>query len=387
MPFYVKLGKLPPKRHITFFKEDGVSLYREELFSTHGFSSRYSLKYHYHLPTEVTKIKEIKPYELSPWDEAPVKYYHFITAMKKSKGNILTARQPYMYNRNVLMSTADVTEEADFFYKNSYRHELIFIHYGSGVMLSEYGVLPFSQWDYLLIPKGTIYQLKFDNYEKVKLFITESTTAFDIPKHYRNQFGQLNEDAPYYERDFRPPQFLDPKDEAGEFKVIANLTDRHFEYTVPHHPFDVVGWDGYLYPFAFNIKDYAPKVGQLHLPPPSHLLFTTQSFVFCNFCPRLFDFHPQAIPAPYFHSNIDSDEMLYYIDGDFMSRKGIVESSVTLHPMGIPHGPQPGKTEASIGKKETYEYALMVDTFEPLKLTTHVRDTMVEGYEHSWLGD
>jgi len=385
MPYYVKLGKVPPKRHITFYKDDGVSLYREELFSTKGFSSIYSNKYHIHLPTEVEKIDEIKVFNDEMWDNAPIMYYHFMTDKKQTAGNFLSARQLFMKNANCRISTAHVTEDCDFFYKNSHMSELVFVHHGSGKLLSEYGVLEFKQWDYLIIPKGTIYQMKFDSYDKVKLFIVESTTPFDIPRHFRNEYGQLTEEAPYYERDFRPPSHLDPKDEAGEFRIVMNLAGRHFEYKVPHHPFDVVGWDGFLYPYAFNIADYAPKVGKLHLPPPVHLTFTTGNFVVCSFCPRLFDFHPEAVPAPYFHSNVDSDEVLYYVDGDFMSRSGIVEGSVTLHPMGIPHGPQPGRTEASIGKKETYEYAVMVDTFTPLYVTTNVKETLVAGYENSWI--
>ncbi len=385
MPFYYKLGELPPRRHTTFYKPDGKSLYREELFSTRGFSGVYSNKYHYHIPPQVKEIKEIFPFKVKDWEDAPIQYYHFVTDRKVTPGNILTARQSFMRNSGCNISTAHITEEADFFYKNSQMSELIFVHHGSGTMYSEYGVIPFQQWDYLIIPKGTVYQLKFDSYEKVKLLIIESPTPFEIPRHFRNEYGQLTEEAPYYERDFRPPSHLEPDFSEGDYKMIVNLNGRHFEYDVPHHPFDVVGWDGFLYPCAFNIKDYAPKVGRLHLPPPVHLLFWTANFVVCNFCPRLFDFDPQAIPAPYFHTNIDSDEMIYYVDGDFMSRKSISEGSVTLHPMGIPHGPQPGKTEASIGAKETFEYAVMVDTYAPLRLTENVKDTLIEGYENSWL--
>ncbi|MFO7445196.1 MAG: homogentisate 1,2-dioxygenase [Ignavibacteriaceae bacterium] len=385
MPFYVKAGQVPPKRHTTFYKSDGKSLYREELFSTKGFSGIYSNKYHLYMPPQVDSIKEHSGFDAKEWTEAPLQYYHFKTDKKQSAGNFLTSRNEFLKNEHCVISTANIAEDTDLFFRNSFMHEIIFVHYGSGEFLSEYGSLPFEQWDYIVVPKGTTYQVKFNSYEKAKLFIIESDTPFDIPAHYRNEYGQLKEDAPYYERDFKVPRFTEPVDQKGSFTLILKVRGRYFEYELPHHPFDVAGWDGYLYPYTFNIKEYAPKVGKIHLPPPVHLVFTTQHFVVCNFVPRLFDFHPDAIPAPYYHSNVDSDEVLYYVYGDFMSRSGVQEGSVTLHPMGIPHGPQPGKTEASIGKKETDEYAIMVDTFNPLKLTENVKETMVEDYEHSWL--
>ncbi len=385
MPFYVRIGKVPPKRHTTFYKEDGKSLYREELFSTKGFSGIYSNKYHISMPPQVENIKEIHPSAKKDWDDAPLQYYHFFTEKKKTFGNFLSSRNEFLKNSHCIISTANVTENTDLFFRNSFMHELIFVHYGKGEFLSEYGKLPFDQWDYILVPKGTTYQMKFEDFKNVKLFIVGSDTPFEIPNHFRNEYGQLKEDAPYYERDFKVPQFMNPIDKKGQFKLILKVSNKTFEYTLPHHPFDVVGWDGYLYPYTFNIKEYAPKVGKLHLPPPIHLLFTTEHFVVCNFVPRLFDFHPESIPAPYYHSNVDSDEMIYYVHGDFMSRKGIQEGSITLHPMGIPHGPQPGKTEASIGKKETDEYAIMIDNFSSIHPTQNVKETMVEEYSQSWL--
>ncbi len=386
MPFYVKVGKVPPKRHITFYKEDGKSLYREELFSTKGFSGIYSNKYHLYMPPEVEKISEVQiDTSKNNWNDAPVEYYHFMTDKKKSKGNILTSRNEFLKNNHCVISTANVSEDTDYFYRNTQMHEMIFVHHGKGKLLSEYGQIKFNEWDYLMIPKGTTYQIKFDDYKNNKLFIVESDTPFDIPKHFRNEYGQLTEDAPYYERDFRVPEFMKPIDKHGNFRLWLKVRNRMFEFKLPHHPFDVVGWDGFLYPYAFNIKEYAPKVGKIHLPPPIHLLFVTEHFVVCNFVPRLYDFHPQSIPAPYYHSNVDSDEVLYYVHGDFMSRTGVKEGSITLHPMGIPHGPQPGKTEASIGKKETEEYAVMIDTFNPLSVTKNVKETMVDDYAQSWL--
>ena len=387
MSFYVKVGKVPPKRHITFYKDDGKSLYREELFSTLGFSGIYSIKYHINMPTQVKKIGEIPQNNSIDWPDAPLQYYHFFTENKKTGGDILKARNEFLKNDNCVISTANVSEDSDFFFRNSYAHELIFVHHGNGEFLSEYGRLNFEQWDYIVVPKGTTYQIKFDSYDDNKLMIIESSTPFDIPRHFRNEYGQLTEDAPYYERDFKVPQFTEPIDKQGDFELILKLRNRYFKYSLANYPFDVVGWDGFLYPYTFNLKEYAPKVGKIHLPPPIHLMFTTKHFVVCNFVPRLFDFHPQSIPAPYNHSNVDSDEVLYYVYGDFMSRKGIQEGSITLHPMGIPHGPQPGKTEASIGVKETDEYAVMIDTFQPLRVTKNVKDTMVEDYSQSWLNE
>ncbi len=386
MPFYVRVGKVPPKRHTTFYKEDGKSLYREELFSTKGFSGIYSNKYHLYMPTEVEKIDEVKiDSSGNDWKDAPLEYYHFVTDHKKSRGNIFTARNEFLKNEHCVISAAHLSEDTKYFYRNSQMHEMLFVHHGKGVLLTEYGKINFTEWDYLIIPKGTTYQIKFEDYKKSKLFIVESDTPFDIPKHFRNEYGQITEDAPYYERDFRVPEFTKPINKLGDFRLLLKVRNRMFEYKLPHHPFDVVGWDGFLHPYAFNIKEYAPKVGKIHLPPPIHLVFVTQHFVICNFVPRLYDFHPDAIPAPYYHSNVDSDEVLYYVHGDFMSRSGVQEGSITLHPMGIPHGPQPGKTEASIGKKETEEYAVMIDTFTPLSVTKNVKDTMVNDYSQSWL--
>lgn len=384
MPYYVKLGKVPPKRHITFYKDDGT-LYREELFGTKGFSGIYSNKYHLYMPPQVNAIREVKFSFGEKWEDAPLKYYHFKTGKAEGGGNFINGRKNFLYNSDCSIATAKVTEDTDVFFRNSYSHEMIFVHSGKGEMLSEYGRLPFDQWDYIIIPKGTTYQLKFADYKDNRILIVESSTPYDIPKHFRNEYGQLTEDAPYYERDFHPPQYTEPIDQLGKFKLLLKVNARFFEYELPHHPFDVVGWDGFLYPYTFNIKEYAPKVGKIHLPPPSHLVFVTGGFVVCNFVPRLFDFHPQAIPAPYYHSNVDSDEVLYYVHGDFMSRSGVEEGSITLHPMGIPHGPQPGRTEASIGKKDTEEYAVMIDTFKSLKLTKNVANTQVEDYELSWL--
>jgi len=384
MPFYIERGEIPTKRHITFKKENG-ELYREELFSTHGFSNSYSNKYHHNMPSKVVRVE---PYNLShgkEWTETLLQNYKCHSMKASSSGNFFTSRIKQMYNKDVALYTANVTEDTELFYRNAYADEVVFIHRGEGTLTSEYGSLEIKKWDYLVIPKGTTYQLKFDNYDDVKLFITESFSMVTIPKHYRTATGQMLETAPYCERDIRRPELQPAQVEQGEFPLVIKYGDKYQKTILEWHPYDLVGWDGAVYPWAFNIDDFAPMVGKIHLPPTIHQVFSANNFVMCNFVPRLYDFHPQSIPAPYYHSNVDSDEVLYYVHGDFMSRTGIEEGSMTLHPMGVPHGPQPGKTEASLGKTETFEYAVMVDTFAPLKMTTHFRDCGDSDYNSSWL--
>jgi len=387
MPFYHKLGDIPRVKHTAFLKPDGKSLYREELVSSKGFSGIYSNLYHIHLPTELKKSRPLPPRKNVDWPEAPVLWMHFFTDKMQSKGNFITARNVFLRNPHCIISTAHPGEDTDDFYRNAYGAEYVFIHHGSGTFLSEYGKIRFEPGDQFIIPRAVTHQFKFDTYGGNKMLIVESDTAFEIPNHYRTDYGQFAEHAPYAERDFKPPHEIEPQDEAGEFRVVLKAGDKYFEHIVPHHPFDVVGWDGYLFPFAFNIRSFHPKVGRIHLPPPVHLVFKTGHFIMCNFNPRPFDWYPNAIPAPYYHSNIDSDEVLYYVEGDFMSRKGVEEGSITLHPGGMPHGPQPGKTEESIGAKGTEEYAIMIDTYSPLRPTLNVRKTLDEGYAQSWLAE
>jgi homogentisate 1,2-dioxygenase len=388
MPFYQRQGELPRKKHITFYKPDSEELYKEELVSTRGFDGGFSTRYRLRAPTRVSQVKEIPDaFPVIDWNEAPLNYYHFLTDEKKSSGNFLTARTGYLKNGTMAVDVAHVTENTDVFYRNAYAHECWFVHYGKGVMRSEYGEMAFDDGDHLVIPKGVTVQVTFERLDKVKLLVMEGKDPFRIPRRYRNEFGQILEHAPYCERDFHAPVLKEPIDAVGEHPLWIKGGNRLFEYTLDHHPFDIVGWDGYEYPFTFSIKDFCPIVGKLHMPPPIHQVFDAGTFVVCNFVPRLFDFHPQAVPAPYFHTNIDSCEVIYYVDGDFMSRTGVNEGSITLHPTGVPHGPQPGKTEASIGKKETHEWAVMVDSFAPLHVTKNVQDTQVQGYAQSWLED
>jgi homogentisate 1,2-dioxygenase len=386
MPFYIKQGKIPAKRHITFHRDDG-ELFREELFSTHGFSNIYSNKYHYNMPTKVKEVALTDIDHGEEWVDPLLQNYKAHTKQSDTTGNFLTARRLHMFNNDVSMYTANVTESFDDFYRNAYADEVIFVHEGTGELLSEYGRLEVKKWDYLVIPRGTTYQLNFDDYSNVRLFVIESNSMVTIPKHYRNEAGQFLETAPYCERDIRTPELQEAVVEKGAFEVTIKYGQRYQKSTLQWHPFDLVGWDGAVYPWAFNIEDFAPIVGKIHLPPSIHQVFSAHNFVICNFVPRLYDFHPQSVPAPYYHNNVDSDEVLYYVHGDFMSRTGIEEGSVTLHKMGVPHGPQPGKTEASIGKKETYEYAVMVDTFAPLKVTDQFKACMDSDYNRSWLED
>lgn len=379
---------MPRVKHTTFFKKDGTSLYLEELFSSKGFSGIFSLKYHINMPTQVREAKELAVNNGLDWPEAPVLYYHFFTDKKNTGGDFVTGRNVFLKNDHCTIATCHVTRDIDGFYRNAYHTEYVLVHHGRGVFTSEFGRIPFEPGDQFIIPRAVTHRFEFDDYkDNNKLMIVESVSPYEIPNHYKNEYGQFEEHAPYSEREFKVPTELESIDKKGQFRIILKAGLRYFEHIVPHHPYDVVGWDGYLYPFAFNIKDYHPKVGRIHLPPPIHLLFKTDHFVLCNFVPRPFDFHPQAIPAPYWHSNIDSDEVLYYVEGDFMSRKGVSVGSITLHPGGMPHGPQPGKYEGSVGKKETDEYAVMIDTYAPLRPTVNVKETLDDNYPKSWLED
>ena len=385
MPFYHKVGEIPKVKHTTFYKPDGKSLYREELVSSIGFSGVYSNVYHHNLPTALESLQEIKLNSVLPWEDAPLSNLHFSTEDTKKGGDFIESRITYLANAHCRISCAHVTEDTERFYRNARAAEFVFIHRGTGFLLTQYGRNIFGPGDQIIIPKATTYQLKFDHYENTKVFIAESDTPFDIPNHFRNDYGQMAEHAPYCERDFRPPEYMPPSQETGRFSVIVKTADRFYEHVTPNHPFDAVGWDGYLYPYCFNIDNYHAKVGRIHLPPPAHLAFKTGGFIICNFVPRPYDFHEAAVPAPYFHSNIDSDEVLYYVKGNFMSRKGISEGSITLHPGGIPHGPQPGRTEDSVGATFTDECAVMIDTFSPLFPTGHARENCDKPYPQSWL--
>ena len=381
---YHRLGTLPDKKHVKFENPDG-GLYAEQLFSTHGFDGPMSTMYHINLPTTVQKWEDIGSVKVEYLPDEPLRHRHLLTERLEPHGNFVTGRIPLMGNSDLVWSQALVKEGMPDgqFYKNAEADEILFVHDGEGVLSSMYGDVEVRQGDYLVVPRGTIYRVDFENYP-VRVVTVESRGPVSTPKRYRNAYGQMMEHAPFTERDFRPPHELKTLDEKGTFEVIVKARDRHTLYTYPFHPFDIVGWDGFVYPVAFSIHDFQPITGQLHMPPPIHQTFIGQGFVVCSFCPRMLDFHPDAIKIPYNHSNVDSDEVLYYCNDKFGSRKGIKEGSITVHPLGIPHGPQPGAVEASMAHTETKELAMMVDTFRPLMLTKQALSLEDPDYWKSW---
>ncbi|KFD39745.1 homogentisate 1,2-dioxygenase [Schleiferia thermophila] len=384
MPIYHTLGIIPRKRHTVFRKPDG-SLYYEQLFGTEGFSGVSSLLYHHHRPTMVKEIRQA--IDLTP--KASVA--HNVTSRMlrgwdiEPDDDFLESRRIVLFNNDLNIAlAAPASSMEEYFYKNADSDELIFVHKGSGVLRTFLGNISFSYGDYLVIPRGTIYQIQFETSDN-RLLIIESFSPIVTPKRYRNQFGQLLEHSPFCERDIRRPQVLETYDETGDFLIKIKKQNHLHQIIYASHPFDVVGWDGYFYPYAFSAHDFEPITGRIHQPPPVHQTFEGHNFVICTFAPRLYDYHPDSIPAPYNHSNIDSDEVLYYVDGDFMSRNHVEKGYISLHPAGIPHGPHPGAIERSIGQKETKELAVMIDTFKPLKLTDTALLIENEDYYRSWL--
>ena len=384
MPFYHKLGKIPPKRHTQFRKKDGT-LYSEQLFGTIGFDGMSTNSYHEQRPTMVKKIG--KKYSVKPKiaKSNNIQSYKFIGFQVPPENDYLESRKIVLTNTdcNIILA-APKKSTTEYFYKNTDADEVIFIHKGTGKLRSHLGNINFKYGDYLVIPRGVIYKLDFDD-EKNRLFIVESYSPIYTPKRYRNYFGQLLEHSPFCERDLRRPHELETHNELGDFLIKVKKQGEIIEMTYASHPFDVVGYDGYNFPYAFSIHDFEPITGRIHQPPPVHQTFETNAFVICSFVPRLYDYHPNSIPAPYNHSNIDSDEVIYYVDGDFMSRNDIDQGHISLHPSGIPHGPHPGAAERSIGKTKTEELAVMVDTFKPLKVTEEAMKIADEEYYKSWL--
>jgi len=386
MPFYHKLGKIPHKRHIQFRKPDNT-LYAEQLFGTVGFDGMYSNIYHEHRPTQVKEI-------LNQYSVAPKIAKANNIESRLLKGFDIRPEDDYLKSRKTVLTNSDCSiilaapkkSLRTYFYKNTDADEVLFIHKGSGKLRTFLGNLDFKYGDYLVIPRGIIYQIDFDT-EDNRLFIVESRHPVYTPKRYRNWFGQLLEHSPFCERDIRRPEELETHDEKGSFLMKIKKQEDIFEMEYATHPFDVVGYDGFNYPYALSIHDFEPITGRIHQPPPVHQTFETAGMVICSFVPRLYDYHPLSIPAPYNHSNIDSDEVLYYVDGDFMSRNNVKPGYITLHPAGIPHGPQPGATERSIGQKETEELAVMVDTFKPLQLTEDGEKIADGTYYQSWINE
>ena len=382
--FYRQMGRIPHKRHTAFWKEDG-SLFREQVMGTKGFSGTQSILYHHHMPTEVVRTTLIGSYLPEYEEQGPLKHRHLMTNNIEKEGDALNARQYLLGNEDLLIGTGNITEPMKSYYRNGDGDEMIYIHYGNGKIETMFGTITYRPGDYIIIPIGTIYRMIPGKSEKTKALFIEAFSQITTPRRYRNEYGQLLEHSPFCERDIRGPEKLETFNEKGEYEVITKTRGYLHAHVLNHHPLDVEGWDGYLYPWVFNIEDFEPITGRVHQPPPVHQTFEGHNFVVCSFVPRLFDYHPEAIPAPYTHSNVNSDELLYYVEGNFMSRKGVNIESITLHPSGIPHGPHPGTTEASIGKKETLELAVMIDTFRPLKVVKQAKSIEDEKYMFTWV--
>jgi homogentisate 1,2-dioxygenase len=386
MTYYYRLGDIPHKRHTQFRKPDG-SLHHEEVMGIHGFSGIQSILYHLRPPTRVRQVDVVSTASIPYEEPGPLRARHLLSERVKAGGDAISGRVPLMGNNDVVLYVARPTEPMAYWYKFAHGDDVIFVHEGTGVLESQFGVLRYGPGDYLVLPTGVIWRLRPDPGEAQRLLVVEAYGHVTPPRRYLNHYGQFLENSPYCERDIRPPDELVTHDETGEYEVRVKARGQLTRFVFDHHPLDVVGWDGHLWPFAFNIADFEPITGRVHQPPPVHQTFDGPGFVLCSFVPRLFDYHPLAIPAPYNHSNVDSDEVLYYVEGDFMSRKSVERGSFTVHPNGIPHGPHPGTYEGSIGKERTEELAVMVDTFRPLRLTQHAREIEDGSYAYSWLDD
>ena len=384
MPIYHTLGSIPRKRHIAFRKKDG-GIYHEELVGHEGFTGTSALLYHVHPPTTVKSAKRLKETCYEPDPDKTLKHRHFLTSKAKKGGSATLDRIPILFNADIAMLYVEPTKQDEHYYRNAQGDELVYVSKGRGVLESSYGELPYHEGDYLIIHRGILHRFRMDTGVDHKLLVMESRGHIRWPKRYRNEFGQLKEGAPYSERDIRRPTNLSTIDKKGDFPIVVKQYDGLNEIVLDHHPCDVIGWDGYFYPWAFNINDFEPIVGRVHQPPPVHQTFEGDGFVVCSFCPRPYDFDPEAVPAPYNHSNVDSDEVLYYASSEFMSRKGIEFGSITHHPDGIPHGPHPGRAEASIGAKSTNELAVMMDSFRPLRVARQAADFEDPKYHRSWI--
>ncbi len=403
MPYYTSLGEFPRKRHIQFRRPDGA-LYSEEVFGTEGFDGPTSTMYHIHPPTQVTGWKKLYHTEVEYVETDVMRMRHMKSAPMTAHGDPVEGRKVILGNSDIEMSVCVPAEQMKYHYKNGQGDELLFVHYGSGTVYTMFGALPFHKKDYIILPKGVIYRIEFDElsdedrpegmskadmpFGKFLCFETTNCSHIRPPRHFVSKMhGQFLEHAPYCERDLRIPQMPLTFDEKGDFEVRIKALNAVHSYNYPYHPLDVVGWDGCYYPYCFNIDDYCPIVGKLHMPPPIHLTFVGHNFVICSFCPRMLDFHPDAVVVPYNHSNIDSDEVLYYVEGNYKARRGIESGSISLHPQGLAHGPHPGTVEASLGKKYTDELAVMCDTFRPLLPTKHALEIDDAEYPESWRQD
>jgi len=384
MPFYHKLGKVPSKRH-TLFPKEGGGIHYEHLMGNLGFTGLQSLLYTIHHPTTVLRSEKIRDMKWTADPDSSLRMRHLRTHRLPSPGPSPTVdRTPLLFNAHVAISVARPEGTDDFFYRNGQGDEIVYVTDGGGVLESRFGEIPFRRGDYLVIPRGILHRYRLSGEAQLFLVI-ESAGYVRTPRRYRNDHGQLLEHSPYCERDIRPPSSLPVYDEKGEFPIVVKQKNGLHRFVLDHHPIDTVGWDGCYYPWAINIDQFEPITGRVHQPPPVHQTFEGDRFVVCSFVPRLYDYHPEAIPAPYNHTNVMTDEVLYYCSSEFMSRKGIERGSITLHPDGLPHGPQPGKMEESVGKKETKELAVMIDTFDPLTVAAPALDCEDPDYGRSWV--
>jgi homogentisate 1,2-dioxygenase len=378
---YHRLGRLPAKRHVQF-REDGALL-TEEVMGYEGFSGNESILYHLHSPCRVMEVGEFTPIRREEW--VPDAHVHRLahTAPLAPEGDPLNGRRLLMWNADVELAICKPAEELEGFYRNGEGDEVLFVHEGSGTLETIFGPLPYRAHDYVVIPRGTTYRVRMDEGPQTWLVLT-TPGEIETPSRYRNRYGQLLEHAPFSQRDLHPPERLETHRERGDFPVTVRVRDGHQRFVLDYHPFDVVGWDGYVYPYTFNVDDFEPVTGRIHQPPPVHQTFQGPNFVICSFCPRELDYDPQAVPIPYHHSNLQSEEVIYYVSGEFGSRRGIEIGSLTLHPSGLPHGPQPGLVERSLGARRTEELAVMCDTFRPLRLTPLARSLDDPSYARSW---
>ena len=384
MSYYLQRGAIPHKRHTQFRQADG-ELHHEEVMGIHGFAGIQSILYHLRPPTQIRRVETLATRTLETGDQGPLRHRLLRLAAMPSAGDAVDGRVALLTNGDVTLSLVRPNRPMEYWYRFANGDEVIFVHEGTGTLETQFGEIQYRPGDYLVVPTGVIWRLVPDDGVEQRMLVVEANGHITPPRRYVNDYGQFLENAPYCERDLRPPEELQTFDEEGEFEVRVKARDQITRLIYDHHPLDVVGWDGHLWPYAFNIEDFEPITGRIHQPPPVHQTFDGPGFVICSFVPRLFDYHPDAIPAPYNHSNVDSDEVLYYVDGDFMSRKGVDRASLTIHPNGIPHGPHPGTYEGSIGKDRTEELAVMVDTFRPLRLTAAAADLEDPDYTYSWL--
>jgi homogentisate 1,2-dioxygenase len=387
MPPYHRLGEIPPKRHTQFRKPDGT-LYSEELFGIEGFSNNYSNLYYHYPPTRVKKVEPFSERHLEEWRVDVQRHHHLKTAQLKAGGDAVLGTQVLMFNKDLSIGVALPTEPMSYFYRDGDSDTMYFVHDGHGVLETNFGLLPYHEGDYILIPRGATYRFDIaQDSPNSRFLVVEAHGSIEPPRRYLSPNGQLLEHAPYCERDIRRPEELVAHTERGDFEVRVKVGDLISSYWYDFHPINTVGWDGCEYPWIFNIADFEPITGRIHQPPPVHQTFQGPNFVVCSFVPRKLDYHPMSIPVPYNHSNIDSDEMLYYVNGNFGSRRGIERSSISLHPRGIPHGPHPGAVEKSLGAERTEELAVMIDTFYPLKYTAAARAVDDESYPYSWFDE